>query len=113
VQFKGLKPFKTRFLGKGFNNFAFAFSGFSVDAQGVSAIDDGKRIAWQDVTDFGIGSEQMGRIFVDVFFVQFPDTRIRTRSGLLENAHILQALCAEMVQKNQIEGEELEAWRKR
>lgn len=100
VQFKGLKPFEKRLPGKALNNFAFAFSGFSVDAQGITEMDGGNRIAWVDVKNYGISQEKMGRMLVDVFVIQDNKTRFRTRFGLLSNAHILLALCAEMTGLN-------------
>src|ERR1700730_10244847 len=101
VQFKGLKPAGKAPLGKALDNFMRAFSGFTVDAQGISENDEGKRIEWSAVTDFGIGTEQMGsarreRNMIDVFFVQDANTMFGTRYGLLENAHVLLALCGEM-----------------
>jgi hypothetical protein len=100
VQFKGIKPFKNELLGKGLNNFSYAFSGFAVDADGITAIDGGEHIPWKDITDYGIVGEQMGKILVDVFFVQSANASFRTRLGLLSNAHILLALCAEMTGPN-------------
>ncbi len=96
VQFKGLKPFENRLPGKPLNNFTFAFSGFSVDAQGITEMDSGNHIAWKNVKDYGIGQEKMGRMTVDAFFIQDDKARFRTRLGLLSNAHILLALCAQM-----------------
>lgn len=95
IQFKGVK---LSVLG----NFARAFSGFTVDAQGITAIEGRDRIAWEDVTEFGVTEEQIGtqnraRNRVDVFFVQDGNKTLRTRLGLLENAHVLLAICDEMV----------------
>jgi len=95
VQFKGLKlPV--------LSNFARAFSGFTVDAEGIAEIDGGDRIAWADVTEFGVAQEQMGTQNravnqIDVFFIQDKNKSFRTRLGLLENAHLLLAICDEMV----------------
>jgi hypothetical protein len=101
VQFKGLKPAEKAPLGKALDNFMRAHSGFTVDARGITENDEGKRIEWSDVTDCGIGTEQMGsasrsRNMIDVFFVQDANSIFRTRYGLLENAHVLLALCGEM-----------------
>ncbi len=101
VQFKGWKPFEKVPLGSAVGNFALAFSGFTVDAEGIAPIDGGEnRIAWKDVTDFGIGKETLGtgprRTPVDVFYVADKNQSVRTRLGLLANAHLLLALCAEM-----------------
>jgi formylglycine-generating enzyme required for sulfatase activity len=100
VQFKGLRPGE-KILGKTLDQFAAASSGFTVDAGGITA-NDGNRIAWKDVTDFGIAEEiiargRMGKHTVNVFFIQDGRTGLRTRLGLLENAHVLLALCGEMV----------------
>jgi hypothetical protein len=100
VQFKGLKPAEKAPLGKALDTFMRAFSGFTVDGRGIAESDGGRRLEWSAVTDFGIGTEQMGagrgRRMIDVFFVQDADAMFRTRYGLLENAHVLVALCAEM-----------------
>ena len=94
VRFPGLKPFGPRRRAQALNAFAFASSGFSVDAQGITEIDTGKRIAWPEVQAFGVGQERMGRASVDVFRVEGSHDRFRTRLGLLSNAHVLLALCA-------------------
>jgi hypothetical protein len=96
VQFIGIKPFQKSLVGKGLNNFSYASAGFAVDAQGITQLEDGQRIAWNDVTDFGIAQEKMGKALVNVFFVQSNEARFRTRLGLLSNAHVLLALCQEL-----------------
>jgi hypothetical protein len=101
VQFKGLKPAEKAPLGKALDNFMRAHSGFTVDARGITENDEGKRIEWSDITDYGIGTEQMGSAGrssnkIDVFFVQDANSIFRTRYGLLGNAHVLLALCDEM-----------------
>lgn len=99
VPFKGLKlPV--------LNNVARAFSGFEVDADGISTIDEGDRIAWKDVTQFGIVEEQVGtqnRFYnrINVFFIEDGNKSFRTRLGLLENAHVLMTICEEMSPKHQ------------
>jgi len=109
VQFKGLKPADRIPLGKALDNFMRAFSGFSVDAEGITEIDEGNRIAWKDVTEFGVAEEQIGtqnraRNKIDVLFIQDGKTTLRTRLGLLENAHIMLAICDEMVSLKNAEG---------
>lgn len=95
IQFKGVKlPV--------LSNFALAFSGFTVDSQGIAAIDEGDPIAWENVTEFGVAEEQIGtrnraHNRIDVFFIQDGNNTLRTRLGLLENAHVLMAICDEMV----------------
>jgi hypothetical protein len=96
VQFKGLKPFKNRLPGRPLNNFAVAFSGFSVDQYGITDLETGNFIAWLDVKDYGITQEKMGKYPVDVFFILDDKYRFRTRLGLLSNAHVLLVLCGEM-----------------
>jgi len=94
VRFQGLKPFGSRWRAQALNAYAFASSGFSVDAQGITEIDTGKCIAWREVQAFGVGQERMGRASADVFVVEGSHDRFRTRLGLLSNAHVLLALCA-------------------
>ena len=81
------------------------FSGFTVDANGIATIDGGNRIAWKDVTDFGIAEEIMGmgagRTPIDVFYIADENQSFRTRLGLLENARVLLALCEEMAGRKQ------------
>jgi hypothetical protein len=109
VQFKGLRPGEKIRFGKTLDEFAAASSGFTVDADAITANDGGNRIAWKDVTDFGIAEEviargRMGKHTVNVFFIQDGRTGLRTRFGLLENAHVLLALCGEMVSLKNGEG---------
>ncbi len=96
VRFQGLKPFGSRRRGRALNAYAFASSGFSVDSQGITEIDTGKCIAWPEVQAFGVSQERMGRTSVDVFVVEGSHDRFRTRLGLLSNAHVLLALCADL-----------------
>jgi hypothetical protein len=96
VVFKGLQPFEKQYPGKALNNFSYASSGFSVDAQGITELDGGNRIAWKDVKEYGISQEKMGRLPVDVLIIKDDKASFRTRFGLLSNGHILLALCAEM-----------------
>ncbi len=96
VRFQGLKPFGSRWRGRALNAYAFASSGFSVDAQGITEIDTGNCIAWPEVQAFGVSQERMGRTSVDVVLVEGSHDRFRTRLGLLSNAHVLLALCADL-----------------
>lgn len=97
VEFKGLKlP-----GGKGLNRFAQAASGYAVDARGISSLDHASKqgnqsLPWGDVTDYGVAQARMGRVPVDVFFIRAGETQFRTRLGLLNNAHLLIALCEEL-----------------
>jgi hypothetical protein len=96
VEFKGLKPFGRTWPVKGLNHFAYAFTGFSVDLTGITGLESGVRIAWQDVKAFGTSQESMGRMPVEVFFIADNSTRLQTRLGLLSNAPVLLTLCTEM-----------------
>ncbi len=100
VEFKGWKPAEKIPLGKALDNFARAFSGFTVDATGITTIDEGNRIAWKDVTDYGITEETMGmgagKTPIDVLYIADKNQTFRTRLGLLNNGHVLLALCEEM-----------------
>jgi hypothetical protein len=91
VLFKGEKP-----IGKALNQYASISSGFSVDAQGITWLDGGSKIAWGAVTDYGLGQAAMGRLEVDVFFVTDGQARYQTRYELLHNAHVLMAICDEL-----------------
>lgn len=109
VQFKGLRPGEKIPLGKTLDQFAAASSGFTVDAGGITANDGGNRVAWKDATGFGVAEEVMARSrarkhTVSVFFIQDCNVGLRTRLGLLENAHVLLALCGEMVTLKDGEG---------
>jgi hypothetical protein len=76
-----------------------AHSGFTADANGITEIDGGARILWQDITDFGISEETRGpriQLPVNVLYITDANQTFRTRYGLLRNAHVLLALCAEM-----------------
>jgi hypothetical protein len=104
VQFKGLKPFSLRRPGRALNTYAFASSGFSADAHGLTELDTGERMAWADVQAFGVAEESMGRATVEVFMITGSHARFQTRLGLLSNAHVLLALCAEFTGLEAIEG---------
>jgi hypothetical protein len=56
----------------------------------------GNRIPWDAVKEYGVSQDKMGRIPVAVFVIRDDRTILRTRFGLLSNAHILLTLCAEM-----------------
>jgi hypothetical protein len=76
-----------------------AHSGFTVDQNGVTEIDGGGRSLWQDITDFGISAETRGpriQIPVNILYIAGANHSFRTRYGLLPNARVLLALCAEM-----------------
>lgn len=109
VEFKGWQPANKIPLGKGLSNYMEAHSGFTVDANGITENDGGSRIAWKDVTDFGITEETRGpRMKLPIRLLHIADaTQIfRTRYGLLGNAHVLLALCAEMAKApNQTEAD--------
>lgn len=99
VEFKGWKPADKIPLGKGLSNYMEAHSGFTADANGITEIDGGARILWQDITDFGISEETRGpriQLPVNVLYITDAHQTFRTRYGLLRNAHVLLALCAEM-----------------
>ncbi len=95
IEFKGVKlPV--------LSNVARAYSGFYVDAEGISTMDGGERIVWQDVTEFGvtegqIGSSNRAHSKIDLFFIQDQNKSFETRLGLLENAHVLLAICDELI----------------
>lgn len=102
VEFKGWKPADKIPLGKGLSNYMEAHSGFTADANGITEIDGGARILWQDITDFGISEETRGpriQLPVNVLYITDANQTFRTRYGLLRNAHVLLALCAEMTNK--------------
>jgi hypothetical protein len=98
VEFRGLKLLDKVPLGKVVANVARAFSGFTVDADGIATIDGGERFAWDEVTSYGVAEEPIGRRQVAaVFFVSREDEVLRTRLALLSNAHVLLALCEELI----------------
>jgi hypothetical protein len=73
VVFKGLQPSENRFL-KGMNQKLIgAFPGFTVDANGITALDNGRRIAWKDVTECGINQQNLGRMPINLFYIADPD----------------------------------------
>src|SRR6266481_6749811 len=62
VTFKGLQPSENRFLKSMNQKLMGTFAGFTVDANGITALDNGRRIAWHDVTDCGINQQNLGRM---------------------------------------------------
>jgi hypothetical protein len=103
VQFKTLKPFGQGPVSRAMNNFAYASSGFAVNSQGITDLASGKRIAWVEVRKFGIEQVRMGRFPVDVFTIRSDQAGFQTRLGLLSNAHVLLALCAELTGLNPVD----------
>jgi hypothetical protein len=104
VEFKGWKPAEKIPLGRGLSNYMEAHSGFTVDADGITENDGGNHILWKDLTDFGITEETRGpRIKIPIRLLHIAGAKqsFRTRYGLLGNAHVLLALCAQMVSLNQ------------
>ena len=104
VEFKGWKPAEKIPLGKGLSNYMEAHSGFTVDAGGITENDGGHHILWKDLTDFGIIEETSGprlKIPIRLLHVAGAQQSFRTRYGLLGNAHVLLALCAQMVSLDQ------------
>jgi len=103
LQFKGLKPFPDRFLGKWLNRFSYATSGLQIDEQGIRALDGGDFIAWKDVTEYGLSQAPMGRWPVSVISIQSRSTRLQTRAALLGNSHLLLTLCAALTKAQDAE----------
>jgi hypothetical protein len=100
VEFNSLPLFEGKPLGKKLDRFAYASKGFSVDARGITSIDTGQAIPWENITDFGVTRQNMGRLPVEVLYIQSATARLLSRYGLLQNAHVLLALCAEMTGLN-------------
>ena len=101
VTFKGLQPSENRFLKSMNQKLMGAFPGFTVDANGITALDNGRHIAWKDVTECGINQENLGRMPINLFYIADPDISLQTNIGLLCNAHVLLDLCSDMVRLNQ------------
>lgn len=107
VQFKAWKPAHNFPLGKRLSNYMEAGSGFDIDSSGITDNDTGKHIAWKDIRDFGISEETRGprlKIPVQVLYIANSNQQFRTRYGLLANAHVLLALCSEIVSPAHTEG---------
>jgi Family of unknown function (DUF6585) len=100
IHFAGLKPGAGIPLGRVIDQYALASSGFTVDANGIADTETGDRIAWKDVTRYGIAEEEVGSgrglRRLEVFLVQSRDKSLSARLGLLSNAHVLLALCSEL-----------------
>ena len=89
-------------MGKAFSNYMEAHTGFVADAGGITEKDRGRRILWREITDFGISEETSGpriKLPISVLYIADANQTFRTRYGLLGNAHVLLALCAEMTSK--------------
>ncbi|MDX6711451.1 MAG: hypothetical protein QOH96_2467 [Blastocatellia bacterium] len=101
VTFKGLQPSENRFLKSMNQKMMRAFLGFTVDTNGITALDNGRRIAWKDVTECGINQQHLGRMPINLFYIADRDISLQTNIGLLCNAHVLLDLCSDMVRLNQ------------
>ena len=103
VEFNGWKPAEKIPFGKVLSNYMEAHSGFIADAHGVTENDGGRQILWRDLKDFGMTVEARGpRIKIPICVLHMADQNqsFRTRYGLLSNAHVLLALCAQMANSN-------------
>ena len=97
VTFKGLLPFGKSRLGQRLNNSMAASAGFSTDAQGIRSLEDeNKAIPWSQVRQYGTRSEALGRLPVEVFFIESAQVELKTRLELLSNVQLLSKLCGEM-----------------
>jgi hypothetical protein len=89
LEFKSLRP-----LGKAkIAQTALAANGFRLDQTGIASLDGAQRFAWEQVSDYGQMEGKLGRLPVPLFFVRSGETTLTARWGLLENVHLLLALC--------------------
>lgn len=101
LEFKGLRADETSPAGKLLNRTILGGAGFTLDADGIAAVEEGQRIAWSDVVDFGVTEAPYGRSKELFFSISAPHVSWQMRYGTLPNAHLLLALCAEMVKAKQ------------
>ena len=101
VTFKGLQPSENHLLKSMNQRLMGAFPGFTVDDKGITSLENGRRIAWKDVTECGINQQNLGRMPINLFYIADPDISLQTNIGLLCNAHVLLDLCSDMVSLNQ------------
>ena len=100
ITFKGLQPSENHLVKKMNQKLLGTFEGFSVDAFGITSLDDGKRIAWKDVTDCGIAEKAIRQMPIYMFHIAASNISFETNVGLLCNAHVLLELCSRLVTKN-------------
>ena len=100
LEFKGLRADEKSPAGKLLNRTILGDAGFTLDANGIAAVEEGQRIAWSDVVDFGVVQAPYGRGKELFFSISDPQTSLQMRYGTLPNAHLLLALCEEMVSDN-------------
>lgn len=97
LQFKGLRADKNTPASEMLNQTILSGEGFTLDAHGITAADEGKRIAWSDVVNVDVSEGYRGRIKEVLFSISDPNVSLQVRYGALPNAHLLLALCEEMV----------------
>lgn len=95
LSFKGLKAEGKIPLGKALPDNLVGGGTFTVDALGIALADDGSKIAWSDVSDFGIRHGEGRRDRFAFFFIEDGAHAFQMNYGALPNAHLLLALCAE------------------
>ena len=97
VQFRGLRADEQTTFSKALNKTLLGSEGFTVDARGITYAEDGQRIEWPDVVDFGVYQIQEHSIKRLPFFgISSASVSFRMTYGALPNAHVLLALCEEM-----------------
>lgn len=101
LQFKGLWADDNTPARHILNQTILGGEGFALDAHGITAVEKGKRIAWSDVVSVGVVEESYGRGREIFFSISDPNISLQMRYGTLPNAHLLSALCEEMVSLKQ------------
>lgn len=101
LEFKGLQAEENSSAGKLLNRTILSAAGFTLDADGITAVAEGQRIAWADVVDCGVMEAPYGKGKALFFSISDPHVSLQMRYGTLPNAHLLLALCEETVRSKQ------------
>ncbi len=96
LSFEGLQAQGKMPMGKALPDNLVGGGTFTVGAQGITLAEDGTKIAWSDVTDFGIRHGEGRRDRFSFFFIEDGAHTFQMNYGALPNAHLLLAICLEM-----------------
>ncbi len=93
--FQGLKSSGKIPLGKALPDSLVGGGSFTVDKKGIALVEDGTKIAWPEVVDFGVRQGEARRARFNFFFIEDGKISYQMNYGALPNAHLLLAICAE------------------
>lgn len=96
LAFKGLKAEGKVPLGQALPDVLLGGGTFLVDAKGIQLENNETKIAWPEVSDFGIRQGEGTRARFAFLFIEGRGQSFQMNYAALPNAHLLMALCVEL-----------------